>query len=253
MDKPSDIVVFAEEDLHPFYQAYADGLESTEILDYREGPDWVRRGRAELALIDCGPRIKQGLDLLKEIKKARPSTMVVVITEGGSEDAALEAFHSGARSYLKKPVGLDSLCLMSKSLLDLKKGTRESRPLEVPPAAPADLAKDTPANLNRAVDFMEGNLGGPLGLDGCARAAGLGKFQFCRAFKRHFGMAPMRFVKSLRISRAQDLLSRGGMTIGEIAGIVGYKDPRSLSRIFKEETGVRPREFRSRARSCPYC
>lgn len=248
-DKSPRMVVFAEKELHHFYKAFAAGLGSTSVLGCCEAPEWLRGGQAELVFIDCGFRVKNGLGLLREIKRAKPRTMVVVITEKSSEDTVIEAFHSGARHFIKKPVTVSALRRVARSLLKLRKEAKEVRSpyVEKEPesqAAAAEVVSGKPTNLMRAVQFIEENLGDPLDLDAIAKVASLSRFQFCRAFKRHFGIPPMKFVNSLRIDRAQDLLRRQELNITEVAMNVGFRDHGSFIRAFKKHSGVLPKTYR---------
>ncbi len=48
------------------------------------------------------------IDVMKEIKDVEPSVLVIIVTEYGDEEMAVEAFSSGARDYLKKPFSISS-------------------------------------------------------------------------------------------------------------------------------------------------
>lgn len=255
-DKLPRVVVFSEKELHHFYRAFAAGLGATDVLSCCEAPEFILKGQADLVFIDCGFRVKNGLGLLREIKRANPQTMVVIITEKSSEETVIEAFHSGARHFIKKPVSLSSLRRVARSLLKLKKETKEQRSPYVEKArdssVPAgEVVSGKPANLMRAVQFIEENLGDALDLDAIAKVASLSRFQFCRAFKRHFGMPPMKFVNALRIDRAQDLLRRQELNITEVAMNVGFRDHGSFIRAFKKQSGVLPKTFRDSLETVP--
>jgi transcriptional regulator GlxA family with amidase domain len=248
-DKAPRIVVFSEKELHHFYKSFAAGMGSTEVLGCCDAPVWIHNGQADLVFIDCGFRIKKGLDFLREIKRASPRTMVVIVTEKSSEETVIEAFHAGARQFIKKPVSLSSLRSVARSLLKLKKEAKEVRSPYVEkasrhPAPAGEVVSGKPANLMRAVQFIEENLGEALDLDAVAKVASLSRFQVCRAFKQHFGMPPMKFVNTLRIDRAQELLRRQELNITEVAMNVGFRDHGSFIRAFKRHAGVLPKTFR---------
>ncbi len=67
---------------------------------------------------------------------------------------------------------------------------------------------------------------------------------FIRMFKQYMGVPPLQYIRSIRIRRAKELLEGSDYTIGEISAIVGYENPLYFSRIFKQATGVSPREYR---------
>ena len=53
-----------------------------------------------------------GIEVLKKVKNAYPSTQVIILTGHGSEDAKAKAEKLGAFAYLEKPVEMDTLMEM---------------------------------------------------------------------------------------------------------------------------------------------
>ncbi|HEX2730851.1 MAG TPA: AraC family transcriptional regulator [Polyangiaceae bacterium] len=77
-----------------------------------------------------------------------------------------------------------------------------------------------------------------------AQEVGLSYYWFVHAFSQHFGVAPYQYVKTLRMARARELMSKGPSdaigTVGEIATASGYADASHMNREFKQSCGVRP-------------
>lgn len=63
-------------------------------------------------------------------------------------------------------------------------------------------------------------------------------------FNREMGVNFSVFLKRFRMSHAKRLLKGTDMKIYEIADAVGYSDPKYFQRVFKEEIGVSPGEYR---------
>lgn len=63
-------------------------------------------------------------------------------------------------------------------------------------------------------------------------------------FNREMGINFSTFLKKFRISHAKRLLKGTDMKIYEIASSVGYSDPKYFQRVFKDETGVSPGDYR---------
>lgn len=63
----------------------------------------------DLLLLDVSLPDRNGLDLLKEIRRRDPELSVVLITAYGSIDMARQAFKSGAMDYITKPWSNDEL------------------------------------------------------------------------------------------------------------------------------------------------
>ena len=54
-------------------------------------------------------------------------------------------------------------------------------------------------------------------------------------------------MRYYRIGRIKDLLVNTTLKLNQIAELTGYTDPKYMSRVFKEETGMLPNEFRKSA------
>lgn len=63
-------------------------------------------------------------------------------------------------------------------------------------------------------------------------------------FNREMGINFSLFLKQFRISHAKRLLKGTNMKIYEIAEAVGYSDAKYFARVFKEEQGISPGEYR---------
>lgn len=82
-----------------------------------------------------------------------------------------------------------------------------------------------------------------------ARLAGMSSTHFNRQFSSLFGMSPTRFLHSLRVEKARQLLSLTNRTVGEIALETGYHDQSHFTRHFRRLSGMTPGQFRSGFRS----
>lgn len=68
-------------------------------------------------------------------------------------------------------------------------------------------------------------------------------------FRARTGMSPQKYLTSLRIITARQLLSDSSMSIGEVANAVGIENQLYFSRIFKKYVGLSPSHYRDRGRS----
>lgn len=66
-------------------------------------------------------------------------------------------------------------------------------------------------------------------------------------FKKETGAGFADTVRSLRIERIKGLLLNTRLKINQIAELTGYTDPKYMSRVFKDEVGMLPTEFRKAA------
>ncbi len=53
-------------------------------------------------------------------------------------------------------------------------------------------------------------------------------------------------IRGYRIERIKELLTATNWKLTKIAELAGYTDPKYMSRVFKEETGMLPLEYRKK-------
>ena len=94
--------------------------------------------------------------------------------------------------------------------------------------------------------YMRENLDRDVGLEDLATLLGLSRFHFCTAFRKATGLSPHRFLVSMRIARARELLLDPRNPITEIAASVGYQTPSAFATAFRAVEGMSPSEFRRR-------
>lgn len=63
-------------------------------------------------------------------------------------------------------------------------------------------------------------------------------------FKKETGVSFRDTVRDVRMKRVKELLVHSSLKLNQIADMVGYSDPKYMSKVFKEETGMLPAEFR---------
>lgn len=95
-----------------------------------------------------------------------------------------------------------------------------------------------------AIELMKSKLDEPLRVAALARAAGMSRAVFTRRFVRATGFSPLRFLHTLRLERAAQLLVETDLCLAQIAAQVGYVSEFAFSRAFKRHRGVPPSIFR---------
>jgi AraC family transcriptional regulator len=106
-----------------------------------------------------------------------------------------------------------------------------------------------PWQLHRAKECMEANLVTGVRLRDLAEITRLSQSQFGRAFKASTGLPPHRWQMNLRITRAQQLLLDGELSLAQIAFATGFSEQSHLTRVFRSIVGVSPGSWRRDRRS----
>lgn len=128
---------------------------------------------------------------------------------------------------------LDVLC---ERLLVLSGNKISQSPLE-------SLSRD---KVDRVIDYMHAHLSEDLTLPQLAEVAGVSRSYFARLFHQTIGVPPARYLMSLRVEKAKDLLRSlpPDVPAREIAVQAGFSNRSHLSREFRKATGVTPEAYR---------
>jgi transcriptional regulator GlxA family with amidase domain len=88
--------------------------------------------------------------------------------------------------------------------------------------------------VHRAQDLIDARFDRALPLPALAAAVGVSERTLTRLFHRATGLTPLRYQQTLRLERAQHLISHGA-TVDAAARSVGFADPRMLRRLRARE------------------
>lgn len=76
-----------------------------------------------------------------------------------------------------------------------------------------------------------------------AAMAGISTVYFRKVFTRVYGESPIKYLRTVRIKKAKELLIGDDASISRIAEMTGYSSVYTFSKMFKLETGVSPTEY----------
>jgi AraC-like DNA-binding protein len=100
-------------------------------------------------------------------------------------------------------------------------------------------------HLLRAKDLADARYFEPLGVDDLARAAGLSRAHFSRAFRRAFGESPHAYLLTRRLERAAALLRSTDRSIADVCLSVGLQSIGSFTTSFTRTYGMSPTVYRA--------
>lgn len=101
-----------------------------------------------------------------------------------------------------------------------------------------------PARLRRVKELVYSKLENQLTLQEMAQAVELSVAHFSQMFRRSTGQSPHQFVLCHRIDRAKEMLRANRVRALDIAIACGFKTQQHFSRVFRQISGVTPREYR---------
>jgi AraC-like DNA-binding protein len=100
-------------------------------------------------------------------------------------------------------------------------------------------------HLLRAKDLADARYAEPIGVEDMARAAGLSRAHFSRAFKGAFGESPRAYLLTRRLERAAKLLRTTDRPVMDVCLSVGLQSLGSFTTSFTRMYGKSPTAYRA--------
>ena len=151
----------------------------------------------------------------------------------------------GKIAALFKASGPRRIILFLDILNDLAYSERHPLSTETCRVVPSELET---ARMDRALAYINENIGQKLTLGQVSRAVGLAPAVFSRFFSKVTRKTFSRYVLELRISNASNLLLETSMSVSEICYNSGFNNLSNFNRLFKKVKQTSPRKFRNEAK-----
>ncbi|MCQ2500526.1 MAG: AraC family transcriptional regulator [Lachnospiraceae bacterium] len=94
-----------------------------------------------------------------------------------------------------------------------------------------------------AKDYIHANLK-TVTVDSLAKHIGINRSYLTKIFTDKTGLSPMSYITKKRMELAVYYLMHTNWMIREVAKETGYKDPLHFSKVFKNNYGIGPKEYR---------
>lgn len=99
--------------------------------------------------------------------------------------------------------------------------------------------------LAGVLEWLEQNFDHVVTVEALALQASMSRKTLERNFRECFAMAPMHYVNTLRVRKAEQLLRETDLKISAIAPRVGVDGANYFARLFRKHTGLEPRAYRA--------
>ena len=112
------------------------GFEIKTALSGEEALKWIYKSEFDVVLLDVMIPGDNGIEILKEIKRARPLIQIIMLTGHAKIDTAVRGLELGAYDYLLKPLEIEPLVEKIKMAYDYKSAQKkrdrreETRPVD---------------------------------------------------------------------------------------------------------------------------
>ena len=198
----------------------------------------------DVVFSDIKMPVRDGLELLRDIKTHFPSIKVVMVS--GYNDFALVrgALQQDAFDYLLKPVCQEDL---EKTLQKLESQIRAKRQDYALPEGTA-----TTVIVEQVQEYLRQNYAQDIEFTQIADSYHVSSAYLSKIFKDQVGMTPSRYRNACRINVAKELLIKTNLPLSAVAEKAGFTDQFYFSKTFKKTTGMSPAQFREERMGSTY-
>jgi two-component system response regulator YesN len=211
-------------------------LDSYTVVEAGSGAEALavlkKPNAIDLVILDAVMPQISGTEVLREIKKIKPSLAIIMLTGQSSKDIAIDALRGRADDYIEKPIHIGQFLETIQSLLGAKarKGFMYGRGIH--------------AKIEQAKQFIDRNFDKKITLEDMAGQVCLSPKYFSRIFKEIAGQGFNEYRLSVKTAEACELLKKSDYTVTAIASRLGYQNLESFIRMFQKTMNVSPSEFR---------
>lgn len=92
-------------------------------------------------------------------------------------------------------------------------------------------------------NYIKSHLNEELNIEKLSLLVGFNTSKFKTLFKEHYGMPVFKYITSVRIEKAIELISKNNYTISQASYEVGYKNPQHFTVAFKKKLGYLPSQL----------
>ncbi|MEJ7827902.1 MAG: ATP-binding protein [Segetibacter sp.] len=226
--------------------------------DGQEGFDIASEKIPDLIITDVMMPFVDGFELVRRLRDHEHTSHIpiIMLTAKADRESKMEGLQQGADAYLEKPFHREELLLRIKKLLELRKNLQQhylrkagisnsASPIEAPAKEQTPIAKIEDKFVKKVREAIESNLTNTdFTVEDLCRLVFMSHSQLHRKLEALTGCSPIKFIRIIRINKAKELLKNPANSIGSIALDCGYNDPGYFARVFKQEYGVTPQEWR---------
>ena len=247
-----------------------------EAADGKEGANKALKYLPDIIISDVMMPEKDGIEMTRELRADMTTSHIpiILLTAKTTIESKLEGLEYGADDYITKPFSatylqarVENLLMQRKKLqsfyrdslmhINISTGQEEVPVATDMPSAEEDVSETPPTTLemspndrkfmDKLIELMEQNMdNGELVVDDLVRELAVSRSVFFKKLKTLTGLAPIEFIKEMRIKRATQLIEIGEFNMTQISYMVGINDPRYFSKCFKAQVGMTPTEYRDR-------
>jgi DNA-binding response OmpR family regulator len=250
-EKPILLVVEDEDD---YRYMITLGLKNhftvIEARDGYEGLELAHQHIPDLIIADLMMPLMGGMEMCRQLKTHVETSHipVIMLTAKGSVESEIEGLTTGADAYIAKPFNMQLLKARIGNLLNSRRVLRDHYNFElwVGDKPDSKIFRDHDF-LRHVFDVINENCEREdFSVEMLARKLNMSVRSLHRKMKALANEKPSKMIWMVRVKKAATLLKSSDLSITEVAFKVGFSETSHFSRVFREQYGMSPSEYRAK-------
>jgi len=199
-----------------------------------------------------------GIELLQHLKMNINTCHIpiVLLTAKTTIESKLEGLTYGADDYITKPFSVAYFKARIANLIQQRKQLQEIyrtnliSPQQQPLSVPLNINSQDEELMKKTLQLIEENMENfDFSVDDLVLQIGMSRTVFFKKIKTLTGLAPIEFIRDIKMKHAADLLLSGKYMVKEIAYLVGISDTKYFTKCFKNKYGLTPVQYKNRLKN----
>ena len=256
-EQPLALLTEDQPDFRAFLQMSLAGQYRTEVAG--DGEEGLQKAFAlvpDIVITDLIMPRMDGAEFCERLKADERTSHVPVILLTSQTDRAarIAGLKRGADDYLTKPFHQEELLVRMRNLLELRQSLRthflataglSQAKTEKAPSTEETRPKREDVFVKKARDIVLEHLDDfDFKVQDFCRALNMSHSQLHRKLTALTGLSAGKFIRAIRLKQAEELLADPERSITAIALDTGFNDPDYFSRVFRQEFGISPTDYR---------
>jgi len=229
--------------------AWSAGRHRVEIAASGvEALEWLETNPVHILITDVRMPEIDGLQMLEALASRGQRPVVIVISGFAEFEYAQKSLQLGVFEYLLKPLDKSKLIAAVQKAFELDSGKERLDAMEkLVDRKLLESGRDEAryaAPIKEAIGYIYAHLHEAISMKQVAEQLHLNASYFSVLFKEQTGMTFSDYLTRRRLQKAKELLATTRMPIWEIAEKVGYQTDKYFIKVFKDNEGVSPSQYR---------
>jgi signal transduction histidine kinase/DNA-binding response OmpR family regulator len=240
----NDLCCFIQDLLSDDYnvQTAFNGKEALELLTLDH--------KIDLVISDIMMPVMDGLTFCRIIKNNVDTSHipVLLLTAKHEEESEVEGLKSGADDYIHKPFNEEILRIKIKNVLVYRENLRSTyaNQLKIEPSNITTTSRDKDF-IEKAIRLVEKSMSDTeFDIKTFASDMAVSPSTLLRKMKAITGESSDKFIRTLRLKRAAQLLQRSQLSVTEICYEVGFSSQKHFSATFRKQFELSPSSYKKK-------